>query len=170
MNGIVFQELRESRGLAYNAGAYYDGIPDRKGHPETSFTSIISQNDKLMDCIRTFNQILDTIPQSQGAFEIAKQSLTKQLAAQRTTRFGVINAWLAAQERGIDYDINERIYNALPDLTLNDIVRFANAWPANRAASPSSATRKSSTWTPCNKLVLCAMFHSQKSLDIRPTY
>ncbi len=126
MNGIVFQELRESRGLAYSASAYYDGIPDRKGHPETSFTSIISQNDKLMDCIRTFNQILDTIPQSQGAFEIAKQSLTKQLAAQRTTRFGVINAWLAAQERGIDYDINERIYNALPDLTLNDIVRFAN--------------------------------------------
>ena len=126
MNGIVFQELRESRGLAYNASAYYNALPDRKGHPETSFTSIISQNDKMMDCIRTFNQILDTIPQSQSAFEIAKQSLTKQLAAQRTTRSSILNAWLAAQERGIDYDINERIYNALPDLTLDDIVRFAN--------------------------------------------
>jgi len=126
MNGIVFQELRESRALAYSAGAYYDGIPDRKGHPETSYTYIISQNDKMMDCIRTFNQILDSIPQSESAFEIAKQSLTKQLACTRTTRSGVLNAWLAAQERGIDYDINERIYNALPDITLNDVVRFAN--------------------------------------------
>ena len=126
MNGIVFQELRESRGLAYSARALYDQAPDRKGHPETSYTYIISQNDKMMDCIRTFNEILDTLPQSQSAFEIAKQSLTKQLAALRTTRFGVINAWLAAQDRGIDYDINERIYNALPDLTLEDIVKFAN--------------------------------------------
>ena len=126
MNGIVFQELRESRALAYSAGAYYDEAPDRKGHPETSYTFIITQNDKMMDCIHTFNLILDSIPQSQSAFDIAKQSLTKQLAAQRTTRAGVLNAWLAAQERGIDYDINERIYNALPNITLDDVVRFAN--------------------------------------------
>ena len=126
MNGIVFQELRESRGLAYSARAYYDQAPDRKGHPETSFTYIISQNDKMMDCIRTFNEILDTLPQSQSAFEIARQSLTKQLAAQRTTRFAVLNAWMTAQERGVDYDINERIYNELPNLKLEDIVRFAN--------------------------------------------
>ena len=126
MNGIVFQELRESRGLAYSARAYYDQMPDRKGHPETSYTFIISQNDKLMDCINTFNEILDTLPQSQSAFEIAKQSLTKQLAAQRTTRFGVLNAWMAAQDRGIDYDINEKIYNELPNITLDDLVRFSN--------------------------------------------
>ena len=126
MNGIVFQELRESRGLAYSARAYYDQAPDRKGHPETSYTYIISQNDKMMDCIRTFNEILDSLPQSQSAFEIAKQSLTKQLAAQRTTRFAVLNAWMAAQERGVDYDINEKIYNALPDLKLEDIVKFAD--------------------------------------------
>ncbi len=132
MNGIVFQELRESRGLAYSARAYYDMAPERKGHPETSYTYIISQNDKMMDCIHTFNDILDSIPQSQSAFEIAKQSLTKQLAAQRTTRFGVLNAWMAAQERGIDYDINERIYNELPALKLEDVVRFSKERMAHK--------------------------------------
>ena len=126
MNGIVFQELRESRGLAYSARAYYEQAPERKGHPETSYTFIISQNDKMMDCIHTFDQILDSIPQSQSAFEIAKQSLTKQLAAQRTTRFAVLNAWMSAQERGVDYDINEKIYNELPNITLDDVVNFAN--------------------------------------------
>ena len=125
MNGIVFQELRESRGLAYSASAYYDQAPSRKGHPETNFTFIISQNDKMMDCINTFNEILDNLPQSESAFEIAKQSLTKQLAVERTTRADVLYAWLAAQERGIDYSIHEKIYKALPDLTLADITRFA---------------------------------------------
>ena len=125
MNSIVFQELRESRGLAYSAYAYYDQMPERKGHPETSFTYIISQNDKMMDCVHTFDEILNDMPQSESAFEISKQSLMKQLAASRTTREGVLNAWLAAQERGIDYDINEKIYKSLPDIKMEDIVNFA---------------------------------------------
>ncbi len=132
MNGIVFQELRESRGLAYSAYAYYDQAPERKGHPETSFTYIISQNDKMMDCIHTFNQILDELPQSESALEIARKRLSKQLACTRTTRGSVLNAWLAAQDRGIDYDINEKIYNELPNITLQDLVTFAQERMAHK--------------------------------------
>ena len=47
MNTIVFQELRESRGLAYSAYAHYD-TPSRLNQPESFFTYIISQNDKMM--------------------------------------------------------------------------------------------------------------------------
>ena len=123
MNTIVFQELREARGLAYNAYAAYVE-PSYKGDPEYYFTHIITQNDKMMDCVRQFHVILDSIPESENAFKIAKDALTKRLASQRTTKFGLINAWLYAKLRGIDYDINERIYNALPSITLNDVVRF----------------------------------------------
>ena len=123
MNTIVFQEMRESRGLAYNAYADYVE-PSYIDQPEYFFTHIITQNDKMMDCIRQFNSILDTIPQSEAAFKIAKDALTKRLASQRTTKFSLINAWLAAKRLGIDYDINERIYKALPRLQLKDIVDF----------------------------------------------
>ena len=123
MNTIVFQELREARGLAYNAYAAYVE-PSYQGDPEYYFTHIITQNDKMMDCVRQFHVILDSIPESENAFKIAKDALTKRLASQRTTKFGLINAWLYAKLRGIDYDINERIYNALPSITLNDVVRF----------------------------------------------
>ena len=123
MNTIVFQELREARGLAYNAyAAYVD--PTYQGQPEYYFTHIITQNDKMMDCIRQFHQILDTIPESENAFQIAKEALTKRLASQRTTKFGLINAWIAARDKGIDYDENRRIYEALPALNLKDIVEF----------------------------------------------
>ena len=123
MNAIVFQELREARGLAYNAFASYVS-PAYKDRSEYFFTHIITQNDKMMDCVRQFHQILDTIPQSEGAFRIAKEAVTKRLATERTTKFGLINAWLSAQNKGIDYDENERIYKALPSITLQDIVNF----------------------------------------------
>ena len=131
MNTVVFQEMRETRGLAYNAFALYVR-PSQKDEPEYFFTHIITQNDKMMDCVNQFNVILDTIPQSEAAFQIAKEALTKRLASQRTTKFGLINAWITARERGIDYDENERIYNALPSMTLADVVNFEKAQVAHK--------------------------------------
>jgi len=131
MNTIVFQELREARGLAYNAFAAYMQ-PQYQGETEYYFTHIITQNDKMMDCVRQFHQILDTIPQSEPSFAIAKDALTKRLASQRTTKFALINAWIMARQRGIDYDLNERIYNALPSVTLQDIVKFEQEQMAHK--------------------------------------
>ncbi len=131
MNTVVFQELRETRGLAYSAYADY-ATPSRKNHPEYGFTYIISQNDKMMDCIHTFNNILDSVPQSQSAFELAKQALTKSLAAARTTKFSILNRYYWSKKMGLDYDINEKVYNALPSLTLNDIVKFEQQNMANK--------------------------------------
>ena len=125
MNTVVFQELREARGLAYSAWAGYY-TPEKKNEPEYFCTNIISQNDKMMDCVRTFNSIMDTIPQSEKAFEIAKQAVIKRLEAQRTTKTSIIYAYLNAQKLGIDYDINKVIYEALPKITLQDLVKFTN--------------------------------------------
>ena len=131
MNTIVFQEMREARGLAYNAYAAYME-PSYSDQPEYFFTHIITQNDKMMDAVSHFLEILNEMPESEQAFGIAKEALTKRLASMRTTKFGLINAWLNAQMKGIDYDINERIYNALPDITLQDIVKFEQEQMANK--------------------------------------
>ena len=131
MNTIVFQEMREARGLAYNAFAAYME-PSYKDQKEYFFTHIITQNDKMMDAVTHFLEILNEMPQSEQAFGIAKDALTKRLASQRTTKFGLINAWLSAQQKGIDYDINEQIYKALPSLTLQDIVKFEQEQMANK--------------------------------------
>ena len=123
MNGIVFQELREARGLAYNAGSNYSLI-SRKSEKESFLTHIITQNDKMMDCVRQFHQILDTIPQSEAAFKVAKDAVLKQLASQRTTKMGVINAFINMKRLGLDYDLNQQVYRDMQQVTLQDIVRF----------------------------------------------
>ena len=131
MNGIVFQEMREARGLAYSAAAYYV-TPSKKGEKEFSQAYIITQNDKMMDAVNQFHVILNEMPASENAFRIAKDAVTKQLASQRVTKFSVISDYLMAKRRGIDYDINEKIYNALPALTLQDIVDFEKQVMANK--------------------------------------
>lgn len=123
MNTVVFQEMREARGLAYNAYAQYVE-PGLKGKSEFFLTHIITQNDKMMDCINHFNLIIDSIPQSQKSFDIAKEALTKRLASTRVTKFGLINKWIAARNLGIDYDTNERVYNDLPNITLKQMISF----------------------------------------------
>ena len=123
MNAIVFQELREARGLAYNAYANYGRVA-KKEEKENFFTHIITQNDKMMDCVRQFHQILDTIPQSEAAFQIAKDAVLKQLASQRTLKMAVINSYLSMKQLGLDYDLNEKLYRDVQKLTLQDIVRF----------------------------------------------
>ncbi len=123
MNTVVFQELRETRGLAYNAAAMY-AMPALKNQPEYFYTHIISQNDKMMDCINVFKEIVDTMPQNQAAFDLAKQSLIKSLQSARTTKFGVISSYLFYKNQGIDFDLNKLIYEKLPSLTLQDIMKF----------------------------------------------
>ena len=126
MNGIVFQEMREARGLAYNAWAYYM-TPSKKNDPECFMTHIITQNDKMMDCINQFREILDNMPQSEAAFQISKDALIKQLTSLRITKFGVIIAYINAKQQGYDFDTNKQVYEDLQNLTLQDITNFEQA-------------------------------------------
>ena len=126
MNSIVFQEMREARGLAYNAWAYYR-TPSKKNVPEYFMTHIITQNDKMMDCISQFHEIIEKMPKSEAAFQVSKDALIKQVASQRTTKFGVVLAYLNAKRMGYDFDINKPIYEDLQNLTLQDITNFEQA-------------------------------------------
>ena len=123
MNSIVFQALRETRGLAYNANAIYK-FPMRKQDSEYWQEHIITQNDKMMDCINTFRQITDDMPLTESAFNVAKQSIIKSLAATRTTKSGIISSYIKSQRLGLNKDINSIIYDAMQGITMQDILNF----------------------------------------------
>ena len=123
MNSIVFQEMREARGLAYSARANYS-IPADLEHPSVFSFSIGTQNDKLIDALSAFDEIINEMPVSENAFNIAKESLISNIRTQRTVRSRVLTSYLNAQRRGLDYDLNKVIYEKVPDLTLDDVVKF----------------------------------------------
>ncbi|MCQ2166531.1 MAG: insulinase family protein [Bacteroidales bacterium] len=123
MNSIVFQEMREARGLAYSAVARYYQPSDTE-HNAVFLDFIQTQNDKIIDALAAFDEIINNMPQSQKAFDIAKEGLLANLRTQRTVKASVIWQYLNTRKLGLDYNLTEKVYNALQDMTLEDVVKF----------------------------------------------
>ncbi|MCD7720918.1 MAG: insulinase family protein, partial [Prevotellaceae bacterium] len=120
MNTIVFQELRESRGLAYSASAFYQ-TPGKKGQTNCFYTSIITQNDKMADCLDVFNQITEQMPLDEGAFSLAKQSLLKRMATERTIKARVLRYYQQCRDLGLTEDPEREEYKRIEAMTLDDL-------------------------------------------------
>lgn len=131
MNAIVFQELREARGLAYSAGARYS-TPSRLQDKESFSTTIITQTDKLMDCVKEFNNLLNNMPERMANLDVAKQSLMKYYEADRTTKFNVLSTYYWYKKMGYDHDIDADTYRAIPGITMQDLLKFAKDNIANK--------------------------------------
>lgn len=124
MNTVVFQELRESRGLAYQASADYD-TPSWKNEPNTFSTYIISQNDKMGECIDVFHDIIENMPMSDNAFRLAKKNLKKRIESQKYVGFRLLSFILQSKKLGLDHDINADVYRDVSRITLAGLEKFA---------------------------------------------
>jgi len=131
MGSIVFQEMREARALCYASGANY-ATPSYQGDNNYFYTFILSQNDKLQECIETFDSICNVLPLSQSAFDNAKTSLLKQIEQRRYVRMAPITYFVRYRDLGWDHDYWEDIYRETQKLTLDDVVAFQQAHVANR--------------------------------------
>lgn len=131
MNSIVFQEMRESRGLAYSAWA---GIipPSYLKYPYEIRTQIATQNDKMMDAITTFNDIINNMPESETAFKLAKEGMIAKLRTERIVKSSVIWSYINAQDLGQSVDSRIKLYNDVQNMTLQDIVDFQQKWIKDR--------------------------------------
>ena len=123
MNAIVFQEMREKRSLAYTAQSHFL-MPKKADEYFTNTAFIATQNDKITDAFDTFNELFDDMPQSELAFELAKEGLRIQIAANRITKMNIIWRYLSNQKLGIDYDMRRLLYNAIMGTTIGDISAF----------------------------------------------
>jgi Predicted Zn-dependent peptidases len=131
MNSIVFQEMREARGLAYSANAFL--TEDNKASKPYTFTAfIITQNDKLSTAVDAFEEIIENMPESEAAFNIAKQAIIARLSTERTIKSNVLWSYLDAKNMGVDYDRNKDIYEKVQNMTLEDVKAFHSNWIKNR--------------------------------------
>lgn len=123
MNGIVFQEMRETRGLAYSAGAYYVS-PSWPSDNYYMYAQITTQNDKLQDAYTHFDEIINDTPQSEPAFQNALNALQARLRTQRTSRSSVLWSYINAQDLGLTEDPSKAVFEQTQKMTLQDIMQF----------------------------------------------
>ncbi|MBR6903258.1 MAG: insulinase family protein, partial [Bacteroidales bacterium] len=127
MNSIVFQEIREKRSLAYSAAAYYVE-PSEKGKCNYNMTHIGTQNDKLIDAMEAFTDLLDNMPVSELNFDLAKTSLISQYRTNRTRKMSIINYYLTCEEMGLKTPLDRTSYNLIQKMTMNDVVNFNKSY------------------------------------------
>ena len=124
MNAIVFQEMREARGLAYSSYAYL-GQGNTCNEPYYFYAFIATQNDKMQQAIEAFDEIIENMPQSEAAFELTKQGILTGMATGRTTKMDVIWKYIGDMRFGItDFNRSEAVYNGIQTMTLEDVVEF----------------------------------------------
>ena len=131
MNTIVFQEMREARALAYSAGAYLTE-PSFTGDSYSFYARIGSQNDKLRDAVEAFDEIINDMPESQKAFDIAMSSLDGSLRTRRTTGISVLSSYLASKELGLSEPLDKYIFSKLGDIKLEDLGATQRKWVKDR--------------------------------------
>jgi predicted Zn-dependent peptidase len=134
MNSIVFQEMREARGLAYSAlGRLLE--PEHKDDCYKYFAFIATQNDKMQTAIEAFDEIINDMPESETAFSIAKESLTTQYRTERITGRSILRSYKTDREMGINESRSKKIYENLSQLTLEDIKNTQKKWVEGRTYS-----------------------------------
>lgn len=131
MNAIVFQEMREARALAYSARANL-ATPAFADDSYSFNATIGSQNDKLQTAVEAFDMIINDMPESDKAFEIAKTSLDGTLRTQRTSGMSVLTSYLNDREIGRTEPVARKIYEALPGMTMQDVIKAQQKYVKDR--------------------------------------
>ena len=131
MNGIVFQEMREARGLAYTARASLSQ-PNNTYNPYYFTAFIATQNDKMGIAMDAFAEIINDMPQSEHAFELAKEYALTRIRTQRIIKSSIIRDYVTAQDLGLNTDRRKNIYEKIQNMTLSDVKAFQQKWIKDR--------------------------------------
>ena len=125
LSSIVFQELRESKSLAYSAYVNYSTATYLDRHNYV-VSYIGTQANKLHLAVDAMADLMQDLPQIPTQFNNAKNSALKQIASTRITRTNIFFNFLNLKKIGIDYDIREKIYHEIENLQLEDLTQFYN--------------------------------------------
>ena len=131
LSSIVFQEIRETRALAYSAFASFSSPakPD-ESHYLRAFVG--TQADKMPEAISAMYVLLQGMPEAEQQFQASKESVLKRIESDRITKASMYWNRDQNQRRGIKYDYREAIYNAVNEADMGDLRKFFQSEIANK--------------------------------------
>ena len=124
LSSIVFQDIRESKALAYSAYTFAAN-PARKKRAHFLQSYIGTQPDKLYEAVEAFQTILENMPVSLPQMENARQSVLRQIASVRIKKPDLYWTWRANRDKGFpNHDLRADIYNTLEKADAADLIHF----------------------------------------------
>lgn len=130
MGSIVFQEMRESKALAYSVYSVFQSPSDSaKSHYALAY--IGTQADKLKEAMAGMMDLLNNMPESEKSFELAKKAALEKIRTERITKTSKLFNYETALKRGVDYDLRKDVYEAVPNMSMADLKAFHEEYIKN---------------------------------------
>jgi predicted Zn-dependent peptidase len=123
MGGVVFQELREARGLAYTARAGYN-FGDRVNDENVVTGYIGTQSDKTCEAVEAFLNLFTNIPISEERFGKTVESLVNLYCTSKITFRGVAGAVISWEHLGLKDDPRKARLESIRKEKMDDLVKF----------------------------------------------
>lgn len=127
MSGVIFQEIRESRALAYAANTYIS-TPPNKQYPITTRSYIGTQADKLPDALPALYSLLDSMPFNKSSFDAAKEAIVQQIRSERIIKTQIFFNYLYNKKLGLNYDIRKDVFQQVPQMNFKDLFNFQKTY------------------------------------------
>jgi len=126
MSSIVFQEMRESKALAYSVYSTYT-IPKEIDNSHYQFSYVGTQADKLGDAMEGMLGLLTQMPEANSNMENAREGVLQKIRTERITKFKVLEYFEAARKVNFDYDKRSDLFRDVKDFTMEDLKEFHNS-------------------------------------------
>ncbi len=123
LSSIIFQEIRESKSLAYSAFSQYSNAKE-SGKPNYVYAYIGTQANKMPEAVDAMMELMTNMPEAEQQFNQAKEATLKKIAAERITKANIFWSYEKLKKRGLDYDNREEMYNTIKGMTLEDLKTF----------------------------------------------
>ena len=125
LSSVVFQEIRESRALAYSAYAYYN-TSQFKNENDVLYAYLGTQADKLDIATSAMLDLMNQMPRAENQYNMSIDGIIKKTNTERITKRNLFWNYLSNYSRGIDYDIREDIYNSVKTMDIDTFETFFN--------------------------------------------
>ena len=125
MAGIVFQEIREARALAYSVGALYVHGSEQNDY-NLMLGAMGTQADKTPEAVGALVELLDNLPVSQERFTAAQASVLNKYRTERLgfrQVLGFVHDW---ERKGVPIDPRPWRFEQIQNAQLDQVLEFHN--------------------------------------------
>jgi predicted Zn-dependent peptidase len=127
-SNIVFQEIREARGLAYAAGSWIQ-TPLKKDRSFFINSYVATQADKLNEATSTINSLMANLKEDERQFNLAKEAIANRIETERIIKTNIFWTYLSNLDKGITYDNRKEIYEKVKGMSIADLKSFLEKKP-----------------------------------------
>ena len=123
LSSIVFQEIRESKALAYSAFSGYT-TPDDLDRSHFTYAFVGTQVDKLPEAMNAMYGLMNNMPRAELQFEAAKDAVKKKIESSRTTKSSIYWSYLAAKKLKQNEVNRKYIYEKVDEIDVSKLGTF----------------------------------------------